>query len=179
MSRIAKKPIVVPKNIKIAINNGVVLVEGPKGKLSLSIPERITLEQKDGRIFVHRCSNAKQDRSNHGTIRARLAKMILGVTQCHQKKLEVQGIGFRAQVQGQKLILNLGFSHPVEFEIPQEVKIKANTPTELELESVDSVLLGNVAAEIRRVKPPEPYKGKGIRYSGEVVKRKQGKSVTK
>lgn len=179
MSRIAKKPIIVPKNVKIIINNKVILIEGPKGKLSLSVPDRIALEQKEEKVFVNRLGNTKQDRSNHGTIRARVDKMILGVTQGHQKKLEIQGIGFRAQTQAQKLILNLGFSHPVEIEIPKEVSVKAITPTELQLESIDSVILGNVAAGIRRIKPPEPYKGKGIRYFGEIIKRKQGKSVTK
>ncbi len=105
--------------------------------------------------------------------------MMTGVSDGHKKKLEIQGIGFRAQVQGQKITLNLGFSHPVEFVVPENIAVKAVTPTELEFDSIDNVILGNTVATIRKIKPPEPYKGKGIRYSGEIVKRKQGKSVTK
>jgi len=179
MSRIGKKFIEIPKGVKVTLSNGNALVEGPKGKLTLGIPFGITVENKDEKLVVSRASELKQNCSNHGTIRARLAKMILGVTKGHTKKLEIQGIGFRAQVQGQKITLNLGFSHPVEFEVLPGVSAKALTPTELEFESIDNVILGNVVAKIRKIKPPEPYKGKGIRYSGEVVKRKQGKSVTK
>ncbi|MDP8265520.1 MAG: 50S ribosomal protein L6 [Candidatus Aceula meridiana] len=179
MSRVGKKIIEIPKGVKITLNNGAVLVEGPKGKLDLAVPFGITVENKEEKLLINRVSEAKQNRANHGTVRARLANMILGVTEGHKKKLEIQGIGFRAQVQGQKIILNLGFSHPVEFEVPQEIIAKALTPTELEFESIDNVILGNVVAKIRKIKPPEPYKGKGIRYSGEIVKRKQGKSVTK
>ncbi len=179
MSRIGKQHIDIVKDVKIAVKDNDVLVEGPKGKLSLNVPDRICIEPKDGKIIVTRTGDTKQDRSNHGTIRSCLVNMIKGVTQGHMKKLEIQGIGFRAQVQGQKLTLNLGFSHPVEFVVPEGVKVKAITSTELEFESIDNVSLGNTVAKIRKIKPPEPYKGKGIRYSGEIVKRKQGKSVTK
>lgn len=179
MSRIGKKPVSIPKGVKLSCSNGTVLVEGPKGKLSLPIPSSITVETKDGKVLVDRKSNDKQSRANHGTIRSRLLGMIKGVTDGHKKKLEIHGLGFRAQVQGQKITFNLGFSHPVVFDIPADVKVKAPSPSEIELESFDNVQLGNVAASIRRIKPPEPYKGKGIRYFGEVVKRKQGKTVTK
>jgi len=179
MSRIGKKIIVIPRGVKVAVNGDSVLVEGSKGKLSLAIPFGIFVENKDEKVFVTRKSDINQDRSNHGTIRARLVNMMTGVSDGHKKKLEIQGIGFRAQVQGQKITLNLGFSHPVEFVVPENIAVKAVTPTELEFDSIDNVILGNTVATIRKIKPPEPYKGKGIRYSGEIVKRKQGKSVTK
>lgn len=169
----------VPKGVKFSLNNGVALIEGAKGKLELPIPAKIVVEPKEGKIFVTRQSNDKQTLANHGTIRSRLVGMIAGVTDGHKKKLEIQGVGFRAQVQGQKLTLNLGFSHPVVVDVPAEVKVKCPTPTELEFESFNNVVLGNVVASIRKIKPPEPYKGKGIRYAGEIVKRKQGKTVTK
>jgi large subunit ribosomal protein L6 len=179
MSRIGKKPIVIAKGVKFSCQNGVALIEGAKGKLTLAIPAKIILESKNDKIIVTRQSNDKQTLANHGTIRARLANMIIGVTDGHKKRLEIQGVGFRTQVQGQKITLNLGFSHPVVIDVPAEVKIKSATPTELEFESFDNVILGNIVASIRKIKPPEPYKGKGIRYTGEIVKRKQGKTVTK
>jgi large subunit ribosomal protein L6 len=179
MSRIGKKSVVVPKGAKFSVSAGVAVVEGAKGKLTLAIPAKIAVEMKEDKVFVTRKSNDKQTLANHGTIRARLVNMFIGVTEGHKKKLEIQGIGFRAQVQGQKITLNLGFSHPVVFEVPQEVKVKSTAVNELEFESFDNVILGNTVATVRRLKPPEPYKGKGIRYAGEIVKRKQGKTVTK
>ena len=179
MSRIGIIPVSVPKNVKVALSSSSVQIEGPKGKLGLSFPNGIKIEQKEDKIFVNRLGNLKQDRANHGTIRALLVNMIAGVSEGHKRDLEIQGVGFKAQVQGSKLILNLGFSHPVEFQIPKEVKVLAPKPTEISIEGVDKSLVGQVAAQIRSLKPPEPYKGKGIRYAGEIVKRKQGKSVTK
>jgi large subunit ribosomal protein L6 len=154
-------------------------VEGPKGKLSVVLPYGIKVEQKDGTAVISRLSDSKQARADHGTLRALLKNMIIGVTKGHVKDLEIQGLGFRCQASGQKLSMTLGFSHPVEFMVPKEVKISTPKPTEIKLESADNIMLGMIAAQIRRIKPPEPYKGKGIRYVGEVVKRKQGKSVTK
>ncbi len=179
MSRIGKKPFSIPKGAKLSIAGSTATAEGAKGKLTLAIPPKIVVETKEDKVFVTRQSNDKQTLANHGTIRARLINMLAGVTDGHKKKLEIQGVGFRAQVQGQKLTLNVGFSHPVVFEVPKDIKIKSPTPTELEFESHDNVLLGNTVAAIRKIKPPEPYKGKGIRYAGEIVKRKQGKTVTK
>lgn len=179
MSRIGKKQIQIVKGVKFSLQNGVAMIEGPKGKLSLAIPAKIVVDAKDDKIFVTRQSNDKQTLANHGTIRARIANMIVGVTQGHKKRLEIQGVGFRTQVVGQKVTLNLGFSHPVVIDVPLEVKVKSATPTELDFESFDNVILGNIVATIRKIKPPEPYKGKGIRYAGEIVKRKQGKTVTK
>ena len=179
MSRIAKTPVIVPKNVKIAFDAGKVNVEGPKGKLSLSLPSGVKLEQKDDQLFINRLNNTKQSKSKHGTTKRLIVNMCDGVTNGHKKDLEVQGVGFRVAVQGQKLVLNVGFSHPVEFDIPKEVKVTAAKPTEISVEGVDKAMVGLVAAKIRQIKPPEPYKGKGIRYQGEIVKRKQGKQVTK
>jgi large subunit ribosomal protein L6 len=179
MSRIGKIPLVLPKEVKLNVTPTSVHVEGPKGKLSAALPYGIKVDQKDGNIVISRVSDSKQTCADHGTLRALLKNMIVGVTKGHTKDLEIQGLGFRAQVTGQKLSMILGFSHPVDFMVPKEVKITVAKPTEIKLESSDNILLGLVAAKIRGIKPPEPYKGKGIRYVGEVVKRKQGKSVTK
>ena len=179
MSRIGKIPLSIPKGVKVAQKEGLINLEGPKGKLSFSIPSGITVEIKEEKIIVSRVSDKKQDRANQGTVRAILNNILVGVTHGHKKNLEIQGVGFRAQVQGQKLTLNLGFSHPIDFSIPDGVKVKAPKPTDIEIEGVDNALVGEVAANIRRLKPPEPYKGKGIRYLGEFVRKKQGKSVTK
>ncbi|MDE1919848.1 MAG: 50S ribosomal protein L6 [Candidatus Omnitrophica bacterium] len=179
MSRIAKTPVELPKNVKISFDKAAVNVEGPKGKLALKLPVDVALENKENRIFVNRTSDTKQARSDHGTTKRLIENMCVGVAQGHKKGLEIQGVGFRAAVQGNKLVLNVGFSHPVEYEFPKEVKVTLPKPTEISVEGVDKALVGLVAAKIRGFKPPEPYKGKGIRYVGEIVKRKQGKQVTK
>lgn len=179
MSRIGKIPLDCPKEVKLNITPTAVTMEGPKGKLSLSLPYAIKVEQNDKGLCVSRLNDIKQSRANHGTVRALLKNMIVGVTKGHSKNLEIQGLGFRVLASGQKLTLNLGFSHPVEYVVPAGIKIATPKPNEIKLEGVDQILLGQVAAQIRDIKPPEPYKGKGIRYVGEVVKRKQGKSVTK
>ena len=179
MSRIGKIPVVVPKGVKANISDHLIHLEGPKGKLDFPLPAGVKVENKEDKFIVSRLSDSKQHRANQGTTRAILANMVVGVTQGHKANLEIQGVGFRAQVQGQKLTLNLGFSHPVEFPIPEGVSVKATKPTEIEIEGVNNALVGEVAANIRRIKPPEPYKGKGVRYHGEAVRRKQGKAVTK
>jgi large subunit ribosomal protein L6 len=179
MSRIGKIPLVLPKEVKLNVTPTSVNIEGPKGKLSAVLQYGLKVEQKDGNIIISRVSESKQARADHGTLRALLKNMIIGVTKGHAKDLEIQGLGFRAQVTGQKLSMILGFSHPVEFMVPKDIKVAVPKPTEIKLEGADNILLGLVAAQIRGIKPPEPYKGKGIRYVGEVVKRKQGKSVTK
>lgn len=179
MSRIGKAPVEVPKDVKVNIAANHVRLEGPKGRLDLPIPAGIHVECKDGKLAVARVSDAKQNRANHGTIRARLAGMVVGVTQGHKKELEIQGIGLRAQMQGQKIVFNLGFSHPVEFEVPACVKATVQNQTSISVEGPDHVMVGQIAAKIRDLKPVEPYKGKGIRYVGEHVLRKQGKSAAK
>ena len=179
MSRIAKTPIVLPKNVKVAFDASRVNVEGPKGKLSMDIPAGIALEHKEDKLFINRLNDTKQSRSNHGTTKRIIVNMCEGVTNGHRKALEIQGVGFRVAMQGNKLVMNLGYSHPIEFEVPKEVKVTSAKPTEIAIEGVDKAMVGLVAAQIRDFKLPEPYKGKGIRYAGEVVRRKQGKQVTK
>ena len=179
MSRIGKNPVQIQKDVKVVLSSGSVNVQGKNGSLDLKIPHGINIEQKNEQLIVTKSSNSKQNRANHGTIRARLAQMIVGVTVGHKKDLEIQGIGFRAKLEGKKISFNLGFSHPVEFDIPEFVKITVPSQTSIIVEGADNVLVGQVAAKIRALKPVEPYKGKGIRYVGEIVRRKQGKSVAK
>ncbi len=179
MSRLAKTSVNLPKDVKISFDQIKVNVEGPKGQLSMAIPSDVALERKDDKLFVNRTSETKQAKSNHGTIKRLIDNMCAGVSLGHKRNLEIQGVGFRAAVQGNKLVLNVGFSHPVEYEFPKGVKVTSAKPTEISVEGVDKSLVGLVAAKIRGFKPPEPYKGKGIRYAGEIVKRKQGKQVTK
>lgn len=179
MSRIGKIPLVLPKEVKLSATSSTINVEGPKGKLSNELLSGVKVEQKDQQIFLTRVNDTKQSRANHGTMRALIKNMIVGVTKGHVKDLEIQGLGFRAAASGQKLTMNLGFSHVVDFMVPAGIKVSTPKQTEIKLEGADKVLLGLIAAKIRDIKPPEPYKGKGIRYVGEVVKRKQGKSVTK
>jgi len=179
MSRTAKIPIVIPEKVKVTIEATKILIEGPKGKLERKVPHNIKIDQKDNALTVDRLNNEKQTRANHGTIRALIANMIEGVVNGHKKELEIQGIGFRAAVQGKKVVFNVGFSHPVEFDIPEDVDIKLPTQTSITVEGMDNIRVGQIAARIRLIKKVEPYKGKGIRYVGENVRRKQGKSVTK
>lgn len=179
MSRVGKVPVSVPSDVKIKLKDSNILVEGPKGKLDFVIPHGINVTQSEGNLRVEKSSNTKQNRANHGTVRALLANMIAGVKEGHRKDLEIQGLGFRAQLQDKKIVFSLGFSHPVEFQVPQEVKVQVPTQTSIIIEGADKMSVGQVAAKIRALKPVEPYKGKGIRYVGEVVRRKQGKSVTK
>jgi len=179
MSRIGKIPVKLPKGVKLTPENSRLRVEGPKGNLILNVPQGLFIDQKEGLLFVKSQSNTKQSRANHGTIRALLVNTLAGVTQGHKRELSVQGIGFRAQLKGQTLVINLGLSHPVEYPVPKEVKVSVPNPNTIIIEGPDKALVGDVAAQIRRLKPPEPYKGKGIRYVDEVVRIKQGKSVTK
>lgn len=179
MSRIGKIPVALPKDVKVFIDEGSVRVEGAKGKLSLSLPFGISVKQNDNKLLVARRGDSKQAKANHGTTRAHLVNMAEGVTKGHKKELQISGVGFRAQSQGSKLVLNVGLSHPIEYEIPKEIKISTPQPTSVVVEGTDKALVGRVAAEIRDFKRPEPYKGKGIMYVGEVIRRKQGKSVTK
>ena len=179
MSRIGKIPVAVPKEVKITLDASKVHVEGPKGKLELNIPSGIKVELKDGQLLVTRQSDIKQMKATHGTIRACLVNMVTGVTKGHKKDLEIQGLGFRAQLQGKKIVFSMGLSHPVEFEVPDTVKVGVPIQTSITIEGPDNMAVGQVAACIRAIKPVEPYKGKGIRYVGEFVRRKQGKSVTK
>lgn len=179
MSRKGKIPVPLVKDAKVFVESSSVRVEGPKGKLALTLPAGIVVEQKDDKILITRKNDVKQTKADHGTVRSLLVNMLEGVTKGHKKELQITGVGFKAQASGPKLTLNVGFSHPIEYEIPKDVKVATPQPTQVVIEGVDKALVGRVAAEIRDFKRPEPYKGKGIMYVGEVIRRKQGKSVTK
>jgi len=179
MSRIGKNPVEIPNNVKAKVDNEVVYVEGPKGKLQQKIPSRINVEVEDGKINVERVSDSKKDKSLHGTIRNLISNMVKGVTEGYTKELEIAGVGYKAQVKGKDLSLQLGFSHPVDIPIPEDVKISVPKPTQIVIQGTEKVKVGQIAADIRVVCPPEPYKGKGIKYVGEYIKKKQGKAITK
>lgn len=176
MSRIGKKLVAIPKEAKVEVKDGIVFVQGPKGKLQLRLSDRINLEIKDDQLLVKRAADTKMDKSLHGLYRALIVNMIKGVTEGYLKELEIIGVGFKAAVAGDKLNMALGFSHPVNFTIPAGIKIETPKPTQLLIRGIDKQLIGQVAVEIRAIYPPEPYKGKGIRFVGEHVKKKVGKA---
>ncbi|MFZ4116547.1 MAG: 50S ribosomal protein L6 [Chthoniobacterales bacterium] len=178
MSRIGKTPITLPKNIKIILGeNGSVTVEGPKGKLSWVLPQAITLNIEGEIVTLNRSNELRATRALHGLARALVNNMIHGVHEGFRRDLEIQGVGFRAAVKGEHLDLSIGYSHPVLFKIPQGIKVVVTDSTKISIEGIDKHLVGQVAADIRAYYPPEPYKGKGIRYAGEQVRRKEGKTV--
>ncbi|MFH1518974.1 MAG: 50S ribosomal protein L6 [Candidatus Omnitrophota bacterium] len=179
MSRIGKQPLVVPKEVKVTIEGNLCLVEGSKQKLDLAIPNGIKLELTGDTLAVKRDNDSKQLKSLHGTIRVLIANMIKGITKGFKKELEIIGVGYKAQIKGNKLSLNIGFSHPVEIDIPSELKVSTPLPTRIAIEGIDKQKVGEFAAKIRRIYPPEPYKGKGIRYVGEEVRKKLGKALAK
>ena len=176
MSRIGNKPILIPKDVKVQAKDGSVSVEGPKGKLNLLLSDRINTEIKDNQIFLKRVSDIKTDKSLHGLSRALIANMIKGVTEGYTKQLEIIGAGFRAQIQGNVLNMQLSFSHPVNVTIPEGIKVETPKQTQIIVRGIDKQKVGKFASELRSILPPEPYKGKGIRYLGEYVKKKIGKS---
>lgn len=179
MSRIGKRPVILPNNVKCNINENTVVIEGPKGKLNFQIPQGIKVKTEDNKIVVERTSDEKNIRALHGLTRAMINNMVIGVTEGFQKELEIVGVGYRAQVQGKKLVMQLGFSHPVEYPIPEGITIETPNPTTIIVKGIDKQKVGEIAAEIRAFYPPEPYKGKGIRYRGEYVRRKAGKAGVK
>lgn len=179
MSRIGRKPISLPPSVEIKIEDGVITVKGPKGVLSQSIPEDITIEQQESELLVTRPSDAKKHRAFHGLTRALVANMVTGVTAGFEKKLEMVGVGYRAQMQGNKLVINIGFSHPIEIEPPAGIEFEVPAVTKITVKGIDKQLVGNTAADIRAIRKPEPYKGKGLRYENEVIRRKAGKTGAK
>lgn len=179
MSRIGKKPIDIPGNVKLEIKDGVISVEGPKGKLLHRIPPSIKAEVKENRLNIQRASSTKADLSLHGLTRAISANLIKGVTEGYTKELEIKGVGFKARLEGGTLEIALGFSHPVRYPIPEGITITTPKPTHIVVTGIDKVQVGEVAAELRDFYKPEPYTGKGIRYVGEFVRHKAGKTVTK
>jgi len=179
VSRIGKQPIPIPGGVDVKISDRLVTVKGPKGSLSHQTPTLISAEVADGNILVKRIEDTKQGRSLHGLTRSLIANMVQGVTAGFSKTLEISGVGYRAEVQGNNLSLALGFSHPVVFQAPPEIKLEVAGGTRIVVSGINKELVGHVAAFIRSLKKPEPYKGKGIRYEGEQVRRKAGKSGAK
>ncbi len=176
MSRIGKKPIEIPAGVTITNNNNTVTVKGPKGELTRSFNPDIEIKVEENIITVSRPSDAKEHRALHGTTRALLSNMVEGVSKGFEKSLELIGVGYRAQKQGKKLILNVGYSHPVEMEPEEGIEVEVPANTKIIVKGTDKERVGALAANIRDVRPPEPYKGKGIRYEGEFVRRKEGKT---
>lgn len=176
MSRIGKKTIVIPEGVTLTQNGNEVTVKGPKGELSRSFDPALTVEVADNEVNVVRPNDSKQMKTIHGTTRSLLNNMVEGVTQGFQKTLELNGVGYRAQMQGNKLVLNVGLSHPVEFEQTDGLTVEVPANTRIIVKGINKESVGALAANIRAVRPPEPYKGKGIRYEGEYVRRKEGKT---
>jgi large subunit ribosomal protein L6 len=175
MSRIGRQPIAVPAGVLVSVDPGRVTVSGPRGELRAVVPQRMKIEQGDGLITVTRPTERGEDRALHGLTRTLVANMVEGVTDGFEKRLEIQGVGYRAALKGKNLELALGFSHPVSIEAPAGIDFEVPQPTEIIIRGIDKQLVGQVAADIRKRRPPEPYKGKGIRYKGEQVLRKVGK----
>jgi large subunit ribosomal protein L6 len=175
MSRIGKQPIELPSGVNVAISPGRVQVNGPLGELSQAVPARMLVEQDDGTLVVKRPTERGDDRALHGLTRSLIANMVEGVTNGFQKRLEIQGIGYRATLRGTDLELNVGFSHPVVIKPPQGVTFEVPDATTVLVKGIDKQQVGEISAQVRKVRPPEPYKGKGIRYEGEYVRRKVGK----
>ena len=176
MSRIGRKPISLPKDVEFKMEGNVVTIKGAKGSLTQEIPSDITVEQEDGQLMVSRPSDNKQHRAFHGLSRALIANMVERVTNGFEKKLELVGVGYRAQMQGSKLVISIGFSHPVEVEAPEGIQFEVPAVTKITVKGIDKQLVGNTAAHIRAIRKPEPYKGKGIKYENETIRRKAGKS---
>jgi len=176
MSRVGKKPIEIPAGVTVTINGSDVTVKGPKGELSRSFHADLTIAQEENVVVVTRPSDSKEHRTIHGTTRAVLSNMVEGVSKGFEKSLELIGVGYRAQKQGSKLVLNVGYSHPVEFEAEQGLEVEVPSNTKIIVKGISKERVGALAADIRDVRPPEPYKGKGIRYEGEYVRRKEGKT---
>ena len=178
MSRIGKSPIAVPSGVDVTIAERNVSVKGPKGTLSRSLPGEITLRQEEGTLLVERPNDERQNRALHGLTRSLVANMVTGVTEGFVKELEIVGVGYRATAQGpSRLELALGFSHPVTIEAPDGITFEVPQPTRITVRGIDKEIVGQVAANIRKVRKPEPYKGKGVRYAGEYVQRKAGKAA--
>jgi len=177
MSRIGKQPITIPPKVKVEVKGQQVSVEGPKGKLNWKLPRRTSLKVENGKVVVSRQGEDAQAKALHGLSRALVNNMVRGVSEGFSKKLEIQGVGFKAAVQGKSVNLSLGYSHPINYLIPDQIKVTVEENTKLTIEGPDRQVVGQVAAEIRSFYPPEPYKGKGVRYSDERVIRKEGKTV--
>jgi large subunit ribosomal protein L6 len=176
MSRVGKKAITIPSNVNVKVEDREISVQGPKGELKRRIPLPVRAMIQDGQLIFSRTSEEREVRSLHGLTRTEVANMISGVTQGFSKVLEISGVGYRAQLKGRTLVLNLGFSHPVEFELPKGIEATVEKQTILTIQGIDKYLVGQVAARLRSLRPPEPYKGKGVKYQDEKILRKEGKT---
>ena len=177
MSRIGRKPVPYPKGIRIEKMDGTITVMGPKGQLSAHIPSTIGVEVDDNEIVLTRSSEIKSEKALHGTWRALVSNMVKGVSEGYQKKLEIVGVGYKAELKGKKIQLVLGYSHPILFDPPVGIKLEVPHPTNIVVSGIDKHLVGQVASKLRSFRPPEPYKGKGVKYEGEYVRRKAGKAA--
>ncbi|MEW6683427.1 MAG: 50S ribosomal protein L6 [Nitrospirota bacterium] len=176
MSRIGRKELAVPKGVDVKVAGGLVRVKGPKGELSKTIHPRVSVQVENGQIRVGRSTDEKTDRSLHGTVRNEIKNMVEGVTQGYERVLEISGVGYRAQLQGKKLLLSLGHTHQIEFPLPAGIDAAVDKQTTVTLKGIDKYVLGQAAAKIRAMRKPEPYKGKGVKYAGEHIIRKEGKT---
>ena len=178
MSRIGKRPVPVPDGVEVTLDGLTVTVKGPKGELVREMPEGVQLSRdEDGAVVVTRDGDSRPERSRHGLVRSLVANMIVGVTDGYAKSLELVGVGYRAATRGSDVELQVGFSHPVTMAAPDGIEFEVPQPTRIVVRGIDKVLVGQIAADIRKVRPPEPYKGKGIRYEGETIRRKAGKAA--
>ena len=175
MSRIGRKPVTVPDGVTVDIKPGLVSVKGPEGELSQALSPDMKVTQSDGTLTVDRPTDRGEHRALHGLTRSLIANMVTGVTDGYEKRLEIQGVGYRARLQGKALELSVGYSHPVSVSAPDGIDFEVPVPTQVVVRGIDKQLVGEIAARIRRTRPPEPYKGKGVRYAGEHVRRKVGK----
>lgn len=176
MSRIGKKPIALPQGVKVDLKDGIVLVEGPKGSLSRPLLEGIQLDMAEGSLQVKRANDTKRVRSYHGLMRTLVANMVDGVSKGFEKKLEIVGIGYRSEMQGNNIVLYLGYSHPINFPLPSGISADIEKQTVVTIKGIDKELVGQVSAKIRDLRRPDPYKGKGVKYAGEVLRKKAGKT---
>ncbi|MFZ2656966.1 MAG: 50S ribosomal protein L6 [Victivallales bacterium] len=177
MSRIGKKPLPLPKGVKASPSAKDITIEGPKGKLTISLPPMTSVKVEDGVLQVSRADESRTARTMHGLARSLIAGMIVGVTEGYKKDLEIVGVGYKAQLTGQKITLNLGYSHPIVYTVPEGIKVVVADNTKINVSGIDKQLVGEVAATLRRFKKPEPYKGKGVRYANEHITIKEGKTV--
>jgi large subunit ribosomal protein L6 len=177
MSRIGNKPVPVPKGVEVQVSGGELRVKGPKGQLTQDIVDGISFDVQDGRVVVSRGSDVKQIRANHGLMRALLNNMVVGVSRGFTRNLEIIGVGYKAQVTGNKAVFNLGYSHPINFPFPDGIKISVDKNTKISVTGISKEAVGQAASEIRGFRPPDPYKGKGVRYEGEYVRLKAGKTA--
>jgi large subunit ribosomal protein L6 len=177
MSRVGLRPIEVPSGVTVNIKDGTASVKGPLGAISKELPSVVDYEQADGVIKITRSTNDQTVRSMHGLARTLLANMVEGVTKGFEKELELVGVGYKAEAKGKQLVLTIGFSHPINFDVPDGIKIETPSPTQVKISGIEKDRVGQISADIRKLRPPEPYKGKGIKYVGEQIQRKAGKTA--